>query len=116
VTRRGAATQSGRQQTTGVTLEDQQGVIHVLVVTAVEETELLLAVGWIVGGIDIQQDLSSFTNLFSTDLHKPIEQRILQLEKIARRRRVLPAAERWLRSEERTQRLIGKNLKRRIVT
>jgi hypothetical protein len=29
-----------------------------LVITTVEETELLLTVGWIVSGIDIEQDLS----------------------------------------------------------
>jgi hypothetical protein len=48
----------------------------VLVVTAVEETELLLTVGWIVGGINIRQDLSPFANLFSANLHKPIQQSI----------------------------------------
>jgi hypothetical protein len=31
-----AGTQSGGQQTTGVPLKDQQGVIHVLVITTVE--------------------------------------------------------------------------------
>jgi hypothetical protein len=67
-------------------------VIHVLVITAVEETELLLAVSGIVGGINIEQDLSPLASLFSADIHKPIEQGILQLEEIARRRRVLPAA------------------------
>ena len=96
MTRRSAPTQSGRQQTAGVTLKDQQGVIHVLVVTTVEETELLLAVRWIVGRINIEQDLSPFANLCSADLHKPIKQSILQLEEIARRGRVLPAAERRL--------------------
>jgi len=49
-----AGTQSGGQQTTSVTLKDQQGVIHVLVITTVEEAELLLPVCWIVGGIDIE--------------------------------------------------------------
>jgi hypothetical protein len=77
MTRRSATTQARRQQTTGVTLKDQRGAIHVLVVTTVEETELLLSVRWIVGGIDIEQDLSPFANLFSADLHKPIEQSIL---------------------------------------
>ncbi len=50
---------------------------HVPVVTNIEETELLLSARWIVGGINIQQDLSPLANLFSADLHKPIEQRIL---------------------------------------
>ena len=79
-----------------MTFKDQQRVIHVLVVTAVEETELLLTVRWIVGGIDIQQDLSALANLFSADLHKPIEQSILQLEEVARRGCVLPATDSWL--------------------
>ena len=51
-----------------------------------EETELLLTVRWIVGGIDIEQDLSPLANLFSAEFHKPIEQSILQLEELARRR------------------------------
>ena len=94
MTRDRARSQSGGQQTTGVTLKDQQRVIHVLVITTIEETELLLPVRWIVGGINIQQDLSPFANLFSADLHKPIKQSILQLEEIARRGRVRPAADR----------------------
>ena len=68
-----ARPESGGQQTTGVTLKDQQGVIHVLVITTVEEAELLLPVRWIVGGINIEQDLSSFSDLFPADLHKPIQ-------------------------------------------
>ncbi len=54
MTRRGTATQTRRQQTTGVPLKDQQGVIHVLAITTVEETELLLTVRGIVSGIDIE--------------------------------------------------------------
>ena len=107
--------QSGSQQTTAVSLKDQQRVIHVLAIATIKEAELLLPVRGIVGGIDIQQDLSSFADLFPADLHKPIQQSILQLEQVARRGRVLPAAESWLRSEELTQRLIGQNLKSRIV-
>jgi hypothetical protein len=76
-----------------VTLKDQQGVIHVLVIATVEETELLLTVRWIVGGIDIEQDLSPLANLFSAEFHKPIERSILQLEEVARRGSVLPAAD-----------------------
>jgi hypothetical protein len=96
VTHDPARPQSGGQQTTGVTLKDQQGMIHVLVITTIEEAELLLAVSGIVGGIDIQQNLPSFSDLLPANLHKPIEQSILQLEEIARRARVLPAAEGWL--------------------
>jgi hypothetical protein len=58
-------------------------MIHVLVITTIEEAELLQSVRGIVGGIDIEQDLSSFPDLFPTDLHKPIEKSILQLEEVA---------------------------------
>ena len=45
------------QQGSGVALEDEHGVVHVLIVSAVEKTELLPAVGGIVGGIEVKQDL-----------------------------------------------------------
>jgi hypothetical protein len=67
-----------------VTLKDQQGVIPVLVITTIEEAELLLPIRGIVGGIDIEQDRSSFPDLFPTDLHKRIEKGILQLEQVGR--------------------------------
>jgi hypothetical protein len=44
-----------------------------LVITTIEEAELLLPIRGIVGGIDIEQDLSSFPDLFPTDPYKPIE-------------------------------------------
>ena len=72
-----ARTQSGGQQTTGVTLKDQQGVIHVLVITTIEKAELLLSVRWVVRGVDIEQDLPSFPDLFTADPYEPIEQSIL---------------------------------------
>jgi hypothetical protein len=65
----------------------------VLAISTIKEAELLLSVRGIVGGIDIEQDLSPFADLFAADLHKPIQQSILQSEQIARRRRVLPAAQ-----------------------
>ena len=68
-----ARTQSGGQQTTGVTLKDQQRMIHVLVITTIEKAELLLPVSRIVRGINIEQNLSSFPDLFPADLHEPIE-------------------------------------------
>jgi hypothetical protein len=51
--------QPHRQQASGVALEDQHGVIHVLATAAVEEAELLLAVGVIISGIEIEQDLTA---------------------------------------------------------
>jgi len=45
------------QQASGVALEDEYGMIHVLAVGTVEKAELLLAVGGIVDGVEIEQDL-----------------------------------------------------------
>ena len=59
-------TQARRQQASGVALEDQHGVIHMLAVSPVEEAELLLAVGGIVGGVEIEQDLAALANLLAT--------------------------------------------------
>ena len=67
VTGSSATTQTGCQQTTGMPLEDQERVIHVLVVGSIEEAQLLLAVGGIVGGIDIQQDFAALPNLLSAE-------------------------------------------------
>jgi hypothetical protein len=50
-----------------MTLKDQQGVIHELVITTIEKAELLLPVRGIVRGIDIEQDLSSFPDLVPAD-------------------------------------------------
>src|SRR5438093_6158859 len=60
-------TQPQRQQASGVTLEDQHGVIHVLAVSAVEEAELLLAVGGIVGGIEVKQNLAALSDLLAAE-------------------------------------------------
>ena len=54
------------QQTSGVTLEDQHGVIHVLAITTVEEAELLLAMSGIVGGVDVEQNLATLADLVAT--------------------------------------------------
>jgi len=57
-----------------VALENQHGMIHVLSVSAVEETELLLAVGGIVGGIEIEQDLTTLANLVGTETNELLAQ------------------------------------------
>jgi hypothetical protein len=59
--------QARRQQASAVALEDQHGVIHRLAVSAVEEAELLLAVGGIVGGIEIEQDLAALADLVGAE-------------------------------------------------
>ena len=59
--------QARRQQAAAVALEDEHGVIHMLVVGAVEEAELLLAVGGIVGGIEIEQNLTALAHLVAAE-------------------------------------------------
>jgi hypothetical protein len=50
-------TQTRGQQHPRVPLEDQQRVVHVAVVVPVVEAERLLAVGRILGGVDVEDDL-----------------------------------------------------------
>jgi hypothetical protein len=59
--------QARRQQASAVAFQDQHGVIHRLAVSAVEEAELLLAVGGIVGGIEIEQDLAALADLVGAE-------------------------------------------------
>jgi hypothetical protein len=91
--------QSCRQQAPGVTLEDQHGVIHVLAVGAVEEAELLLAMSRIVGGVNIEQNLTPLADLVTANLDELLAQPIVGMHQIASRRRVFPATERGLRTE-----------------
>src|SRR5713101_656395 len=92
-------TQACCQQTSGVALEDQHGVIHVLAVSAVEEAELLLAVGGIVGGIEIEQDLVALTDLVAAEADELLAEQVVPVHQLAGGRRVLPAAERGLGAE-----------------
>src|SRR5271157_324359 len=89
----GPSAQSGRQQAAGVALEDQQWMIHVLIVGTVEEAQLLMTIGGVVGGIHIQEDLTASSDLFATDAHEPIEQSLLQQNDLASGGRVLPSAQ-----------------------
>jgi hypothetical protein len=66
------------QQASGVALEDEHGVVHMLVVDSVEEAELLLAMGGIVGRVHIQQDFAALANLLSTQAHELIEQGVVK--------------------------------------
>ena len=77
-----ATTQTGSQQTAGMPLEDQQRVIHVLVVGAIEEAQLLLSVGGIVGGIDIEQDFAALPNLLSAEADEGIEAAIVSADEL----------------------------------
>src|SRR5271157_571920 len=105
-----ARPQPRRQQTSGVALEDQHGVIHVLAVGAVEETELLLAVSGIVGGIEVQQDLAALPDLLAAETDELLPQGVVQAHQVAGRRRVLPAAESGLGAQRVSQGLIGDDL------
>src|SRR5260370_24350196 len=92
-------TQACCQQTSGWTLEDQHGVIHMLAVGAVEEAELLLAMGGIVGGIEIEQDLVALTDLVAAEADELLAEQVVQVHQLAGGSRVLPASERGVRSE-----------------
>jgi hypothetical protein len=73
-----------------VTLENQQWMIHVLIVGTVEEAKLLMTIGRVIGGIHIQEDLTASSDLWTTDAHEPIEQNLLQQDDLASRGRVFP--------------------------
>lgn len=72
-----ARSQPRGQQTSAVTLEDEHGVVHMLVVGAVEDAELLLAMRGIVGGVDIQQGLAALANLLAAQANELIEQGVV---------------------------------------
>ena len=72
-------TQARRQQASAVTLEDQHGVVHVLAVGTVEKTELLLAVGRIVGGIDIEQNLTALAHLVAAETDEVLDQSVIEV-------------------------------------
>ncbi len=91
--------QASRQQASGVALEDQHRMIHVLAVGAVEEAELLLAVGRIVGGIEIEQDLAALADLLAAEADELLAQSVVPAHQIASRGSVLPTAERGLGAE-----------------
>ena len=108
-----SGSQPRRQQASGVALEDEQRMIHVLVIGSVEDAELLLAMRGIVGGVDVQQDLAALVDLLTTEANELIHEGIVQLHQIASGRGILPATERRLRAERFSQLLIGDDLDRR---
>src|SRR5215470_11379018 len=109
-------TQARRQQATGVLLEDQHRMVPVLPVGAVEETELLLPVGGIIGGIEIEQDLAALSDLVATEANELLAPGVAQVHKIASTSGVFPTAERRLRTQSIAQFLIGDDLQQWIVT
>src|SRR3989442_6118105 len=81
-----------RSQAAGVAVEDQQRMVHVLVVGPVEDAQLLVAIGGVVGGVDIEQDLAAPPDLLATDLHKPIQQSVVQEDDLPSGGSVFPTA------------------------
>ena len=77
--------QPRRQQTSGVALEDQHGMIHVRAVGPVEEAELLLAVGEVVGGVEIEQDLAPLADLLAAEADERLAQPVVAAHQIASR-------------------------------
>ena len=110
-----AGTQAGRQQAAGVALEDQHGVIHVLVVSAVEEAELLVAVGGIVGGIEIEEDLAGLQDFAAAQTNELPTESVAEADKIASGRRVFPAAQSGLGAEREAEFLVGDDLQQRVM-
>jgi hypothetical protein len=97
-------------------LEDQHGMVHVLPVGAIEETELLLAVGGIVGGVEIEQDLAALADLVATEANELLAPKLAQANQIASTSRIFPTTEGRLRTQSIAQFLIGDDLQQRIVT
>ena len=87
-----------------------------VVVGAIEKTELLLAVRGIVGGIDIEQDRAVLAHLVAAETDELLDQSVIEVHQVAGARRVLPAAERGLRAQSLAQFLIGDDLQQRIMT
>src|SRR5215831_8597305 len=82
--------QARRQQATGVTLEDKHRMIHVLPVAAVKEAELLLTIGGIVGGVEIEQDFAALADLVATEADELLAPSVVQAYQIASIGRVFP--------------------------
>jgi hypothetical protein len=74
-------------------------MIHMLAVSAVEEAELLLAAGRIVGGIEIEQDLAALADLLAAEADELLAQSVVPAHQITSRGSVLPTAERGLGAE-----------------
>ncbi len=81
-----------------MSLEDEQRVVHVGVVVPVEEAERLLAVGRILGGVDVQDDLLGMAPSV-VDCAKPLHSLILQEPNRLPVDVVLQARQRRLRGE-----------------
>jgi hypothetical protein len=86
-----------------------------LVVSAVEKAELLLAVGGVVGGIEVEQNLTALAHLVAAEMDELLDQGVIEVHQVAGARRVLPAAEGGLRAQRVAEFLIGDDLQHGIV-
>jgi hypothetical protein len=75
-----------------------------------QEAELLLAVGRIVGGVEIEQDLTALADLIAAEAYERLAEPVVAVHQLAGGRRVLPAAEGGLRAQRLAQFLVGKDL------
>jgi hypothetical protein len=87
----------------------------VLAVGAVEKTELLLAVGGVVGGIEVEQNLTALAHLIAAETDELLDQSVVEVHQVAGARRVLPATEGGLGAERVAEFLIGDDLQHRIM-
>jgi hypothetical protein len=72
-------------------------------------------VGGIVGGVEIEQDLAPLQDLVAAETDELLAQPVVEVHQFAGGRRVLPTAERGLRTERVAQFLIGDDLQHGIV-
>jgi len=108
--------QMGGQQTAGVALEDQQGMINRLAVGAVVEAELLLPVRGIRRGIQVEHDLAACAHLLGTELDEPLQQQAVPAHPVAAGEGVFPAAERGLGGQRLAHRAVRDELEGGVVT
>ena len=95
--------------------EDHQGMIDRLSIGSVVETQLLLPVRRVGGGVQVQHDLAAPAHLVAGMLHKPLQQQGVQAHPIAGRKSILPTAEGGLGSERVTQGSVTEELKGRVM-
>src|SRR5258708_22466384 len=87
-----------------------------LVVSAVEEAELLLAVRGVIGGIEVEQNLTALAYLVAAEMDELLDQSVIEVHQVAGARRVLPAAKGGLRAQRVAEFLIGDDLQHGIVS
>ena len=71
--------------------------------------------GGIVGGVEIEQDLAPLQDLVAAETDELLAQPVVEVHQFAGGRRVLPTAERGLRTDRVAQFLIGDDLQHGIV-